>query len=463
MSIVTISLRPARKAAPPQSEDGKRRPGFTTRSLWVFFLATFGLSWGAGVTYVVFSDQIESVLGPMGYTNPLFILMVHTPGLVGVAMVWRCYGPQGLRRFFRRFTLWRMSAGWWALLLLAVPATYFAGAALVGGDLNPFHATTVGAVVTGALAMVLIGPIEELGWRGVALPLLQRRFTPLAAGLLLGLVVALWHTPAFLMSGTKQSVWAFWPFFFGVIAVGVILTAMFNAARGSLLVAFMFHAQLNNPAWPDGQPWDMWLFVALAVVVVLVNHKAMLDRSGGITAVVGAPEADTTGSFDQHVAHGTPPFGPHTHGRTANQRGASGSGHRVALALVAGFLAANAWYGAFGLATGWLTIGEKLTARLPFGSAVLGGVALAVVVAAPATTLAVMALHRSSRRLDAATFMLGAVVVAWILIELAFVREVSFLHPAILLYGTALMAWGRHGAPRVGRALLHPSQLRPGQ
>ncbi|WP_123919521.1 hypothetical protein [Georgenia muralis] len=70
----------------------------------------------------------------------------------------------------------------------------------------------------------------------------------------LGLVIAIWHTPSFLLSGTKQSAWDFWPFFFGVIAISVILTPMFNAARGSLLVAFVFHAQMNNPLWPDAQP-----------------------------------------------------------------------------------------------------------------------------------------------------------------------------------------------------------------
>jgi len=134
--------------------------------------------------------------------------------------------------------------------------------------------------------MLFIGPFEELGWRGVALPLLQRRFSPLVASLLLGLVVAVWHTPSFLLSGTKQSSWAFWPFFFGVVAISVILTPMFNGSRGSLLVAFLFHAQLNNPVWPDAQPWDMGLFVAVAVVVAVTNRKAMLNRGSAVTDVL---------------------------------------------------------------------------------------------------------------------------------------------------------------------------------
>ena len=56
---------------------------------------------------------------------------------------------------------------------------------------RPVPVLPVVRLLPALLAMLLIGPIEELGWRGVALPLLQRRFSPLWAGLILGLVVAL--------------------------------------------------------------------------------------------------------------------------------------------------------------------------------------------------------------------------------------------------------------------------------
>ena len=67
---------------------------------------------------------------------------------------------------------------------------------------------------------------------------------------------------------------------------------MFNAAGGSILIAALFHFQLNNPAWPDAQPWDTLVFVAAAVVITLVNRQAMLSRAS--TAIVpfgGSPDA----------------------------------------------------------------------------------------------------------------------------------------------------------------------------
>jgi hypothetical protein len=267
------------------------RPGFTTRSLVTFFVATFVLSWGTGALYVAFQEQVDRVFGPMGYTNPVFIFLVYAPGIVGVAMVLRHHGLAGLRGFATRLLLWRMSPVWWATLLAGMPAVFYAGALVAGTiDDSPGFSPWYTALPA-LLAMLFIGPIEELGWRGVALPLLQRRLVPLWAGLVLGVVVATWHTPAFFLGGTKQSAWAFWPFFFGVVAISVILTAMFNAAHGSLLVAVVFHAQMNNPLWPDAQPWDMWLFVVVATVIAVVDRRNMLDRGYGATDVVPANRA----------------------------------------------------------------------------------------------------------------------------------------------------------------------------
>ena len=278
-----------------------------SRTLRTFFLATFVLSWGVGMLLTVFPDRTAKLFGPMGYTNPAFILIVYTPGIVAVVLVARHYGIRGLGRFFRRLTLWRMSATWWLVLVVGMPAVFYAGAAVKGtvGDF-PWHPWY--SVFPALIPALLIGPLEELGWRGVALPLLQRRFAPLWASLILGGVVAVWHIPAFFMGGTLQSGWSLGPFLLGVVAISVILTAMFNASRGSLLVAFVFHAQMNGPAWPDAQPWDEYLFVVVAVVVVLVNRKAMLSRTAGVTDVLADESQPVTvpGLEPARLAAGTP-------------------------------------------------------------------------------------------------------------------------------------------------------------
>ena len=260
--------------------------------LMAFFALSFGLSWGLLAAFLAWRAPIEALFGPMGYTNPLFVLAVYAPAIAGLFVVWRLHGARGLGGFVRRLGLWRMPWPWWALLVAGLPAVMFAGAAIKGTWPAAFPFSPWTGVLPALLTTLVIGPIEEFGWRGVALPLLQQRLAPLWAGLLLGAVWALWHVPAFFLAGTPQSDWSLPGFVLGCVALSVILTPMFNASGGSLLVAVLFHFQVNGPVWPDAQPWDSLIFAALALVVVVINRERMLDRNAGATALLredGAP------------------------------------------------------------------------------------------------------------------------------------------------------------------------------
>jgi membrane protease YdiL (CAAX protease family) len=273
--------------------ESKTPSSMTVRTLVPFLVLTFGLTWGIAALLILFSDQIVAIFGEITASNPLFILAVYSPGIVAVLLILRHYGLKGLVSFFRRLTLWRMSLAWWLFLILGIPVIFYAGAALKGtiGDPFPFSPWTQ---VFPALAFALfLGPIEEFGWRGLALPLFQRRFNPFWAGLILGIIWAVWHIPAFLLSGAPQSAWSFPAFFFGVVALSVILTPMFNDARGSLLIAVLYHFQMNSPIWPDAQPWDTLLFAIAAVIIVWLNRRMMFQHGTGVTTILMPEQGDT--------------------------------------------------------------------------------------------------------------------------------------------------------------------------
>lgn len=71
----------------------------------------------------------------------------------------------------------------------------------------------------------------------------------------------------------------------------MILTPMFNAARGSLLIAALYHFQMTNPVWPDAQPWDNLMFVLTAVIIVLLNRHHIFERGNGVTEVLMSKRA----------------------------------------------------------------------------------------------------------------------------------------------------------------------------
>jgi hypothetical protein len=122
------------------------------------------------------------------------------------------------------------------------------------------------------------------------------------------------------------------------------------------------------------------------------------------------------------------------------------------LAVASGFVAFTAFAGAIGLATEGLALGAA-AARLPLASPVLGGVALAICVGVPFTVLAWMA-FRGGPITELVAFGAGVVLVGWILVELAFVREFSFLQLVYVVIGAAFIVVGRHGiAGPLGRDL----------
>lgn len=265
----------------------------STKSLVPFLAISFGLTWGIVAMVILFYEQMIALFGEMRMSNPLFILAVYSPGIAGLFLVWWHYGLKGLGGFLRRLTLWRAPIYWWLFLILGIPAVAYTGAAIKGTLNDPFPFSPWYEVFPALMLALFLGPIEEFGWRGLALPLLQRRFSPAWAGLILGVIWATWHIPSFLMSGTPQSAWSFGPFFLGVVAISVILTPFFNASRGSLLVAVLYHFQMMNPIWPDAQPWDNLIYVAIAILILFFNRRKMFQRGTGVTDVL-MPLGDVT-------------------------------------------------------------------------------------------------------------------------------------------------------------------------
>lgn len=256
-------------------------------TLGPFLAITFGLTWGIAVLVLLFTDPIVRVFGQIGPTNPLYILAVYGPAFSAFFLIWRYYGIRGLGNYLSRLTLLRMPYTWWLFLIAGVPALFFLAAAIGGTITDSFPYQPWYSVLPTLMLMLVLGPVEEFGWRGLALPLLQRRFAPLLASVILGMVWGVWHLPAFFIGGTPHSEWVFAQFFVAAISISVIMTAMFNISRGSILIAALFHFQLNNPIWPDSQPWDMIVFSVTAIVIVLCDKDKMLGRSGVITRVLG--------------------------------------------------------------------------------------------------------------------------------------------------------------------------------
>jgi uncharacterized protein len=253
---------------------------------------TFLITWGLIGFYVLAPEMAAVTFGEISGSHPFFFLATWSPAIAAFVVVLFHSGTSGLRAFMSRLLLWRCSWGWAAFILLFLPLVFLAGSLIKGGPiLAPLPPEGAGPVVAVLFMMLFLGPIEEFGWRGVMQPLLQRHMAPIWASLVIGTTWGFWHLPAFFLSSTVYADWTFLPFFIGNMTLAVLVTPIFNSSRGSLLWPMLFHWQLINPFWPDAQPWDTWILVAVAVAVVWWNRGTMFTREGAVTEVIPAERA----------------------------------------------------------------------------------------------------------------------------------------------------------------------------
>ena len=262
--------------------------------LLFFFVIAFAGAWLVELPVVLSGTGT----GLLPYTLPPVVVVVAIaaatftgPTLSAFVMVRAVEGREGPKRLLRRYVQWRVKFRWYLFVLLVIPASEVLGAIVLPGVLASFQPVTLGLVLGYPLAFVttfvLGGPLgEEPGWRGFALPRLQTAYGPLPGSVLLGVLWALWHLPLF-WSGvwTPPTVANIVMFVVMITLLTVVMTWVFNNARGSLLITMLMHASFNTfankvvaPLFPAPLLADYGLlpelvgFGAVAVIVVAATR-----------------------------------------------------------------------------------------------------------------------------------------------------------------------------------------------
>ncbi|HMI92915.1 MAG TPA: CPBP family intramembrane glutamic endopeptidase [Polyangiales bacterium] len=272
----------------PSDRSDSRRPAPSDSRVWPFFATVIALTWGLQLPVVLVQRGLLD--GPLERFLPLAMLGTFGPVLAAVLVCVREAGLAGMRLPFRGLRVRRLGARWYLLALLGLTALHVAGVAvyaLAGGSAAgrwlylPQNAQHVAA-------MLLIPWAEEPGWRGLALPRLRARWSPLASALILGGVWGAWHTMMFSFQGLTPVQLAF--AYLNILAGSVLFSWLYEHTQGSLWIAVVAHmgAHLNNPtrALPgDLAPFAIYTFALCAAAMALVlADRARWLRSEGTRA-----------------------------------------------------------------------------------------------------------------------------------------------------------------------------------
>jgi membrane protease YdiL (CAAX protease family) len=196
--------------------------------------------------------------GASGLLNAFAILA--GPTLSALIMTGITEGRAGIRRLLHRYVLWRVAFRWYLVILIGPPVIILLATIVLPGALASFQTLApldpLLLVVSFPLVLIFGGPLfEEGGWRGFALPRLQRLHGPFVGTLILGILWACWHLPLFWITvwGTPPTILNMVLYIPSVIFMTIVYTWVFNNTKGSLLIIILLHTSFDVLVGPVGQ------------------------------------------------------------------------------------------------------------------------------------------------------------------------------------------------------------------
>lgn len=212
------------------------RQWVSNHRLNTYLALTFLVTWGFWGVVLVVETSAMTLLQLIGGFGPLIAAAI-TAWIAGDFRPWAA-----------QLVRWQVPARWWAYAVL-VPIGIVGLVSAVhvgfGGGLDPARIPQIGSIVMIFVVTFLQGGLEEPGWRGMALPLLQQRFNATIASVILGVIWAVWHLPLFVTQGSSQAGSSFLVFGLSVLPLTLLLTVLYNNTRGSVLLAMLFHTTWN--------------------------------------------------------------------------------------------------------------------------------------------------------------------------------------------------------------------------
>jgi membrane protease YdiL (CAAX protease family) len=234
--------------------------------LVAFFVVAFVGGWIILLPTVLFESGFGLI--PIDIPAPAVMLSFIPAAMAGPALgafvVTRMVeGKEGTRQLLRRRILrWRVGIHWYLIAIFGVPIVYFVASSFVLGaapldaliEKWPFLFTSYLPKVV--MVFLIVSLWEEIGWMGFALPRLQDRYGPLVASVVLGVLWALWHLPAYFNStqvvedkvglGDLDRLLYLLPLLILLAtSTRIVMSWLFNVAMGSVIVVTLFHAAFN--------------------------------------------------------------------------------------------------------------------------------------------------------------------------------------------------------------------------
>lgn len=230
----------------------KLRRFLTTYPVFGFLCLTFLIS----VISFVLMLLVPGGQSPETATGlPIWLIAIWSPNMAAISIWW---AKNEVRvRLQKAFRLPPIS--WWNVIVF-IPLGI--AAALLFMEISAGHNIEWANfkwryVVPLVFINLCLGPLgEELGWRSHLYPILKQKYGWLASAFFVGIIWALWHGPLWFVDSPQSNI-PFWAFTVNVVVLSMLMSMMYNHAKGSIVSSVLLHLTFN---------------VSLGVIDILQSH-----------------------------------------------------------------------------------------------------------------------------------------------------------------------------------------------
>ena len=257
------------------------------RNRLITFLAiAFGYTWVFQILLAYFAPERAS--------QPAFYIpSIYGPTLSALIICLILGGGCKLVDFLKRSLNYKVNILWYVVAIFGIGFLILSLRGIHGLifptiRLDPIRISNpVPTILVGFVMMLPYGPLaEEFGWRGYALPLLQKRMNAILVSLVLGVIWWAWHLPQLLIPELQWAVGAMPPFVYLLIMLpgAVLATWIYNNTGGSVLLTILFHCAMNYSVGLLGfnSPYFLPMMLAglwsVAILVTLIYGPKQLSK-----------------------------------------------------------------------------------------------------------------------------------------------------------------------------------------
>lgn len=262
------------------------------KQIGFYLLYTFSITWLCWVIIIIGNRYFNAFL----YAGPLFWVL-YTIGSLGPAIssyiIYRQFNENFHEKSFVKFIFgMKLNVKAWLIF-----GSYFIWRFfmiwIAFGIQKPISMILLISMLINLLLIIPQGGLEELGWRGILQPRLEKVFAYFPSVLIVGVIWGIWHLPLWLIQGTVQSEFPFVLYLLSGIVLSFTFTTLYKYTK-NIFLCVLSHAWFNvciglalyvgnngvvqlNLNWKVSMVFLLELMVSL-ILGIIYNSKKTVDQ-----------------------------------------------------------------------------------------------------------------------------------------------------------------------------------------